>query len=1107
MKSIAALPAVLLALLLAALAVLQPAGALAQKKKADGKPSADTAASPFAGLKFRSIGPAVTSGRVNDFAVNPKDRSEYYVVVASGGVWKTTNAGTTWTPVFDDQGSYSIGCITMDPNNPSVLWVGTGENNSQRSVSWGDGVYRSEDGGKSWKNMGLRASEHIGRILVDPRNSNVVYVAAQGPLWAAGGDRGLYKTTDGGQSWDTVLYVSRYTGVTEVLMDPRDPDVLYAASYQRARRVWTLIDGGPEAAIHKSTDGGKTWKKLAGGLPSGDVGRIGMVLSPADPDVLYAIIELPNRKGGVWRSSNRGATWEKRSDYVSGSPQYYNEIVADPKDVNRVYSMDVLLKVTDDGGKTWTNLGEKSKHVDNHAFWIDPENTDYYLVGCDGGVYESFDRGANWNFKANLPVTQFYRVAIDNSKPFYHVYGGTQDNNTLGGPSRTISASGITNADWYVTTGGDGFYTQIDPTDPNIVYSESQYGGLVRYDRRSGEQVGIRPSEGKGEAPYRWNWDSPLLLSPHSHTRLYFAANILFRSDDRGDSWRAVSGDLTRALDRDKLRIMDKVWGVDAVAKNASTSLYGNIVALSESRMKEGLLYVGTDDGLIQATEDGGGAWRKVSKFPGVPETTYVSRVLASRHALNTVYAAFDNHKMGDFRPYLLRSTDGGRNWKSIAGNLPENGPVYAVVEDHVKPELLFAGTEFGVFASTNGGERWTQLKGGLPTIAVRDIAIHEGEDDLVLGTFGRSFYILDDYSPIRNATPGALSAEAHLFPVAEAQMFIQSTPYGGRGKSSQGEAFYTADNPPFGATFTYNLKDSYKTRKQIRQDAEKAAAKKGETPRYPTWDDLRAEDEEEAPAMILTVTDGAGNVVRRLNGPATKGISRVTWNLRYPSLGPASAAGPGSGEEGRPPEGPSGHLAMPGTYSVTLSKRVGGVETQVAGPQSFTAAPLGIATLPAPDKAALLAFQKNVADLQRAALGAARVLDDVRGRIALIKRALHDAPAAPAQLRTDLLAIEAKANELNRGLRGDNTLRDRNEGTPPSIMDRVNDAVGDLWSSTSAPTATHLRGYRIAGEEFAPLLAGLKSLVQGDLKRLEDAMEAAGAPWTPGRMPEWEPR
>ncbi|HEX9007620.1 MAG TPA: glycosyl hydrolase, partial [Bacteroidota bacterium] len=570
-------------------------GAAAERPKGSTKPDSVMSAATFQGLKFRSIGPALTSGRVVDFAVDPTDRSHYYVAVASGGVWKTVNAGTTFTPVFDDQASYSIGCVALDPNNPGVVWVGTGENNSQRSVAYGDGVYRSDDGGKSWKNMGLRRSEHIGKILVDPRNSNVVYVAAQGPLWGPGGERGLYKTSDGGQSWKAVLSISENTGVSDIAFDPRNPDVVYAAAYQRRRHVWTLIDGGPESALYKSTDAGGSWNKLTSGLPSDDVGRIGIAVSPVRPDVVYAIVEAAGKTGGFFRSTDRGATWEKRSEYVSGGPQYYNEIFCDPKNVDRVYSMDVFLMVTDDGGKNFGHLGERSKHVDNHAMWIDPVNTDYYLVGCDGGIYESFDRGATWNFKSNLPVTQFYRVTVDNAKPFYNIYGGTQDNFSLGGPSRTLSATGITNSDWYVTVGGDGFVSAVDPENPNIVYSESQYGGLVRFDKQSGELIGIKPQERKGEEPLRWNWDSPLLVSPHKHTRLYFAANRIFRSEDRGDSWTAISPDLTRQIDRNKLPVMGKVWSVDAVAKNTSTSFYGNITALTESPVKEGLLYAGTD--------------------------------------------------------------------------------------------------------------------------------------------------------------------------------------------------------------------------------------------------------------------------------------------------------------------------------------------------------------------------------------------------------------------------------------------------------------------------------------------------------------------------------
>lgn len=663
----------------------------------------------FSGLKLRLIGPAITSGRIIDLAVNPKDHSHFFVAVASGGVWKTMNGGITFTSVFDTQNSFSIGCVTMDPNNSNVIWVGSGENNSQRSVSYGDGVYKSLDGGKNWKNMGLKKSEHIGKILVDPRNSNVVYVAAQGPLWGPGGDRGLYKTTNGGETWELVLKIGENTGVSDLAMDPRDPDVIYASAYQRRRHVWTLINGGPESAIHKSTDGGKTWVKLTEGLPSGDVGRIGLAISPVNPDLIFALIETSDNSGGFFRSSDRGASWEKRYDYVSTSAQYYQEIICDPKDVDRVYSMDTYLKLTDDGGKTWRNLGNEHRHVDDHAIWINPDNTDHLLIGGDGGLYESYDLGKTFRFFPNLPITQFYRVAVDNSEPFYYVYGGTQDNNTWGGPSRTTNSGGITNEDWFLVVGGDGYKAQVDPKDPNIVYGEWQYGGLVRLDRKSGEVLFIQPQPEKGEE-HRWNWDTPLLISPHSNTRLYFAANRLFRSDDRGQSWKAVSPDLTRKIDRNKLPVMGKVWGPDAVAKNASTSLFGNIVSLTESPLKENLIFVGTDDGLIQVTEDAQN-WRKIDKFPGVPDTTYVSDLFASQHNENVVYASFDNHKNADFKPYLIKSTDKGKTWTSIRGNLPDNGAVYTITEDFENPNLLFCGTEFGLYFTIDGGKKWIQLK------------------------------------------------------------------------------------------------------------------------------------------------------------------------------------------------------------------------------------------------------------------------------------------------------------------------------------------------------------------------------------------------------------
>jgi photosystem II stability/assembly factor-like uncharacterized protein len=1082
----------------------QPPGA--ERKTAD-KP-ADQSAEPFSaatlsGLKLRSIGPAVTSGRVVGFAVHPSDRGHYYVAAASGGVWKTTNAGTTWTPVFDHEGSYSIGTVVLDPKSPHVVWVGTGESNSQRSVGYGDGSYRSDDGGKSWKNMGLKASEHIGRIVIDPRDSNTVYVAAQGPLWGPGGDRGLFKTTDGGKTWKKVLSISENTGVTDMILDPRRPDVLIAAAYQRRRHVWTLIDGGPEGALYRSTDAGATWTKLKSGLPTVDLGRIGLALAPSNPDIVYAIIEAAHKKGGIFRSSDAGVTWERRNEFDQGA-QYYSQLTVDPRNPDRVFVMNVYIQVSDDGAKTLRRLGERSKHVDSHVLWIDPHHPEFFRVGCDGGVYESHDQGANWRFHGNLPITQFYDVAVDEAGPFYHVYGGTQDNFTLGGPARTRNITGITNADWLVTQGGDGFHSRVDPKDPNIVYSEAQYGVLVRFDRRTGQSMGIQPQPGKDGPPLRWNWDSPLLISPHVNTRLYFAANKVFRSDDRGNTWRTISGDLTRQLDRNQLPVMGKVWNADAVAKSVSTSFYGNITALSESPKQEGLLYAGTDDGLIQVTDDNGTHWRKIDKFPGVPERTYVSRLLASSHDATTIYASFDNHKNADFGPYFLKSKDAGKTWVSVAGDLPANGPVLAVAEEHIDPNLLFVGTEFGLFVTTDGGKKWLRLKGGLPTIAVRDLAVQRQENDLVVGTFGRGIYVLDDYTPLRGLKAETLAMDAVLFPVKNALLYIPARPYGLRGKGFQGAAFFTADNPPFGATFTYYLKETIKTRKQKRQDAEKEAAKKGAVSPYPSREELRLEEEEEVPTVLLTIADPAGHVLRTLSGPVEKGFHRVSWDLREPPASLPRPRPPGREADLFIPE-PVGPLVMPGAYRVTMAKRVQGVETPLADEQVFTVVVDGAAVANPEDLKVLQLFQQKVARLQRAVAGtldASRALEE---RVGQLKRAADHTPSVAAQWRDTTRALEKRNRDIMRALRGDVVLRARNENTPPSIAERVEGIVDAQRLSLSRPTTTQEEEYRIASQEFAQELAKLRTLIDVDLRALEKALDAAGAPWTPGRLPEWK--
>ena len=1069
----------------------------AEKPPVKGGWNADT----FKGLELRSLGPAVTSGRVLDIAVDSKMPSRWFVASADGGVWRTTNAGTSFQPVFDGEGSHSIGCVTIDPHDPFVVWVGTGENNSQRSVAYGDGVYRSQDGGESWTNMGLKSSEHIAKILVDPRDSRVVYVASQGPLWGPGGERGVYKTTDGGKTWKTSLTISENTGVTDLVMDPRDPDLLYAAAYQRRRHFFTLIDGGPESAIYKSTDGGGSWRKITAGLPKEDIGRIGLAIAPSSPDVVYAVVEAANKAGGFFRSVNRGETWDKRGDYVPGGPMYYSEIFVDPAERDRVYSMDTWIQVTEDGGKTFHKLGEPFKHVDNHAMWIDPANTAHLLVGCDGGLYETFDRAASWRFFANLPVTQFYRVSVDESSPIYYVFGGTQDNFSLGGPSRTTNIHGIANSDWFVTQGGDGFQSQIDPQDPNTVYAEAQNGVLTRFDRKTGESLLIQPQPRPGEPPLRWNWDSPLIISPHDHRRLYFGAQRVFRSDDRGDTWRPISGDLTRQLDRNKLKVMGRVWPADAVAKNASTAFYGNLVTLSESPLQEGVLYAGTDDGLIQVTEDGGKSWRKSSPALGVPELAYVARLAASPHDPAVVYAAFDNHQNADFKPYVAKSSDRGRTWKSIAGDLPSRGSVWAVIEDPGEKGLLFLGTEFGLYFSRDDGRRWVKLTGGFPNVAVRDLAVQKREGDLAVATFGRGFYVLDDLSPLRRATPESLLRDAVLFPVRRPVVVVPAAPLGIRGKAFQGESYFTAPNPPFGAVFTYYLKEELKSLKKARQEREKELAKQQKEPDFPTAEAFHEEAAEEEPAIVLTVTDSEGNVVRRVKAPATAGIHRVAWDLRYPPSTPTSLKPPTPDPFSEPPSGP---LVVPGRYTVSMASVVRGKWTVLGESQTFEAR--GAFEIPPADRTKLLAFERKAARLQRAVTGAAEALGEAKTRITHLRQALLETPGADPKLGAELEGIDARLRQIDTAIKGDAVLAARNEPTAPAILDRVESIVETQWNVTSAPTKTSEDAYAFAAQAFQGELENLRKLLLVDLKKVEDAMEISGAPWTPGRLPVWKP-
>lgn len=1027
-------------------------------------------------LRFRLLGPAAYSGRISDFAVNPDNTSEYYVGVSFGGLWKTVNKGTTFEPIFDNQPVFSIGALAIDHKNPNVLWVGTGENNTQRNLAYGDGVYKTTDGGKTFKNMGLKKSEHIGKIMIDPRNSNTVYVASQGPAWGPGGDRGLYKTTDGGTTWDQILYIGEYTGITDMEIDPRNPDIIYAAAHQRERRVYSKINGGPESSIWKSEDAGKTWKKLTTGLPGGDVGRIGLALAPSNPDIIYAIVELPEGKGGFYRSVNLGESWSRMSNMVAGSPQYYQEIYVDPINPDRVISMDVRNMVTDDGGVTWYVLGEKNKHVDNHALWVDPDNTNYYLMGCDGGIYESWDRGQNWIFKSNFPVTQYYHVRVDNDLPFYNVYGGTQDNGSWIGPVRTLRRD-LVNADWTYTMGGDGFLSIPDPDVPDISYAESQYCGLRRYDRRTGNTVSIKPQPVEDEI-YRFNWNTPYFISPHNSKTLYIAANKVLKSTDRGDSWKEISPDLTRQISMDALPMMGKIWPPEAVAKNISTSPFGNIFALSESPLKQGMIYAGTDDGLIWITEDDGANWTKFSSFPGVPDMTFVNYVLPSMHNESTVYACFDGRKnSSDFTPYLIASRDKGKTWKSIASNLPD-GTIYAIQEDHINPDILFIGTEWGIWVTLNGGEKWIQIKSGIPNIHVKDITIQRRENDLVAATFGRGFYVLEDYSYLRQLSSEMEASAANIFDIKDALLYYPAT-----NLNYQGEVHFSVPNPNPEVTIRYYIRDGYTTLKQKRMQAQKEAEKAGREINFPTREELIAEAGEESALLLFTIKDENGNIMRKVETPLRKGVSSISWDMRY--------------MERRGPAVP------PGLYSVKMEKYVNGEFETLVEKKEFRVNTLDNNALGTPDYKAKFDFIKKAIDLSNIISETSRYATDLKQNIGTIKTDLMATPAETHQLLLRAKEVETSIDEFIEVVSGSRS-QARVDADAPTIAARARFATSANASAEHNVTGAQIEQYNIALEKFSVEYAKLKKIVDTDFPGFRQELKKAGINWVPGDFPDF---
>ena len=799
-------------------------------------------------LEFREVGPTIMGGRIADLAVVESDPSTFYVGTATGGVWKTTNSGITFEPVFRDLETASVGDVTVAPSNPNVVWVGTGEPQNRQSSPWGNGVYRSTDAGRSWTHLGLENTHHIARIQVHPNDPDVAYVAAVGHLWGANPERGVYRTLDGGESWERVLYVDDVTGAIDLVMDPNDPRTLFAAMYQRQRKPWGFNGGGPGSGIHRTTDGGRTWVELTRGLPEGDLGRIGLDVYRGDPNFVCAIVQADAsgepeddpEEDGVYCSTDRGETWEHRST-TNNRPMYYSQIRIDPNDPERMYLGGSDLFQSSDGGRSFTDDAAADVHLDHHALWINPANSEHLILGSDGGVSISWDRAANWYQFRNLPIAQFYEIGVDMRDP-YHVCGGLQDNGSWCAPTDTWSDQGIRTRDWYNVSSGDGFFTVMHPTDTTVMFAESQGGNLRRVDLRTMEQARIRPIGRPGEddelPDLRWNWDSPVVISSHDPNTVYFGSNMLFRSTDLGQSWEAVSGDLTWDVDRDTLTIMGVPGSEPQMSKNDGQASYGNLTAIAESPLDADVLYTGADDGRLHVTRDGGESWTDITgNLEAVPPLTYVTRIVASHGAPGTVFVALDGHRNDDFTPYVFVSRDFGQRWTRITNGLPRTS-MNALAQHPDRPNLLFVGNEVGVYVLADLGQRWARMGSNLPTVPVDDIKVHPRENDLVLGTHGRGIWILDDIAFLEELDEVVVDANAYIFPVRTATSLNRYEPQGWT------PGIYAAANPEPGARIRYYLGGD-------------------------------VED------LTLRITDATGNEIRTLAPSSDAGLNEVVWDLR----------------------------------------------------------------------------------------------------------------------------------------------------------------------------------------------------------------------------------
>ena len=1042
-------------------------------------------------LQYREIGPALMGGRIADLAVVESKPQVFYIATGTGGVWRTDNHGTSWTPLFDDQPVSSIGDVTLDQSNPNLVWVGTGEPQNRQSSGWGNGVYKSTDAGNTWRHMGLDATKHIGRILIHPRNPDIVYVAAVGDLWGPNDERGVYRTHDGGETWENVLHIDEHTGAIDLAMDPGDPNTIFAAMYQRQRTGWGFNGGGPGSGLHRTFDGGDTWTELTEGLPEGDKGRIGVDIFRQDGNVVYALVEADARspdagffgggggdesQSGLYRSLDRGDSWEKMSS-TNPRPMYYSQVRIDPTNVDRIYVLGGNLMVSDDGGRTFRSDGAAQVHVDHHALWINPADPDHLILGSDGGVAASWDGTGHWRMFDNLPLGQFYAIGFDMRDPYY-VCGGLQDNDPWCGPSNTRSFHGIRHQDWYETAYGDGFFTIVDPTDSTIVFSESQHGNMNRYDLTTGEKTPMRPitgprADGDTAKTYRFNWNSPLQLSPHDPATVYLGANYLLRSRDRGMSWEEVGGvDLTRQIDRDELEIMGVPGSEPQMSVNDGISTYGNITAFAESPRTPGLLYVGTDDGNVQVSRDDGATWTNVADhIPDLPERTYVSRLAPSHHAEGRVYASFDGHRNADYAAHVYVSEDHGDNWRRITEGLPDGWSVNVVTEHHRAPNLLFVGNEIGVFVSVDRGERWVQLKNNLPVVPVDDILVHPRDNDLLVGTHGRSFWILADVSPLEHLSAQTLAEAGRIFPQArETIMWAQ------RGDWPFAGATYSAPNPPRGTLIRYYLRDAWEAPMAEEEGEEGGDSDDGDKAGTGDGGDMADGEPAEESTFALTITDSNGGHVRTLEAPGDAGVNEVVWDWRmdapYEPEGPQQPVGFGQ------PGTPQGPIALPGVY--TVSMEAGGqthsstVEIQADPRRPMTRA----------DRTARQDALMSLHALAAPIYEAGRAVDRLEEQLDAAEELIEAAAEAPEGLAQELEAIREALDEID----DDVGEARRNAGVATAIQ-----------GSSTPPTEDQMWQVDRAWEVMAELLDPLNELIASRVPALNAQLYAEGVRPKPG--------